>query len=217
MGQVWGLGKRRFGKDWGKRLWLFDKLVWTVMGYGVEIWGWREREEVEKMEERYLRWLLGVGFRTPWYMVREELQREKIRGRARRRAWGFEKRLKEGRGGVLARKCWEEMRVRRGEGKELSGWEKEREAYGEEKGVSMRTWEREGEEGIGGFGEIENKEREVQRRERWEKIEDSRYNKWYKGVKGGGVPGYLKKGWGESRWSRVARFRLGGEMRESNY
>jgi len=138
MGQVWGLGKRRFGKDWGKRLWLFDKLVWTVMGYGVEIWGWREREEVEKMEERYLRWLLGVGFRTPWYMVREELQREKIRGRAGRRAWGFEKRLKEGRGGVLARKCWEEMRVRRGEGKELSGWEKEREAYGEEKGVSMR-------------------------------------------------------------------------------
>lgn len=29
MGQVWGLGKRRFGKDWGRRLWLFDKLVWT--------------------------------------------------------------------------------------------------------------------------------------------------------------------------------------------
>ena len=25
MGQVWGIGKRRFGKDWGRRLWLFDK------------------------------------------------------------------------------------------------------------------------------------------------------------------------------------------------
>ncbi|XP_071577986.1 uncharacterized protein [Temnothorax nylanderi] len=44
MGKVWGIGKRRFGKDWGRRLWLFDKLVWTVMGYGVEIWGWEERE-----------------------------------------------------------------------------------------------------------------------------------------------------------------------------
>lgn len=37
MGQVWGLGKRRFGKDWGRRLWLFDKLMWTVLSYGMEI------------------------------------------------------------------------------------------------------------------------------------------------------------------------------------
>ena len=37
MGQVWGIGKRKFGKDWGKRVWLFDRLVWATMGYGVEI------------------------------------------------------------------------------------------------------------------------------------------------------------------------------------
>lgn len=37
MGQVWGIGKRRFGKDWGKRVWLFDRLVWTVMSYEVEV------------------------------------------------------------------------------------------------------------------------------------------------------------------------------------
>lgn len=24
--KVWELGKRRFGKDWAKRLWLFDRL-----------------------------------------------------------------------------------------------------------------------------------------------------------------------------------------------
>lgn len=39
MRQVWGIGKRRFRGDWGRRVWLFDRLVWTVMGYGVEIWG----------------------------------------------------------------------------------------------------------------------------------------------------------------------------------
>lgn len=33
--QVWGIGKRRFGGDWGKRIWLFDKLVWSVVSYGV--------------------------------------------------------------------------------------------------------------------------------------------------------------------------------------
>jgi len=54
MGQVWGIGKRRFGKDWKRRIWLFDKLVWTVMGYGVEIWEWEQSEGMEWLEERYL-------------------------------------------------------------------------------------------------------------------------------------------------------------------
>lgn len=44
MGQVWKIGKRRFKGDWGRRLWLFDRLVWTMMSYGVEVWGWEERE-----------------------------------------------------------------------------------------------------------------------------------------------------------------------------
>lgn len=37
---VWRIEKRRFGKDWRIRIWLFDRLVWTVMRCGVEIWGW---------------------------------------------------------------------------------------------------------------------------------------------------------------------------------
>lgn len=45
-------------------------------------------------------------------MVRKELQREKLRVRADKRTWGFKKRLEEGRGSSIARKCWEEMRER---------------------------------------------------------------------------------------------------------
>lgn len=37
MREVWGLGKRKFGKDWARRLWLFDRLVWSVVSYGAEI------------------------------------------------------------------------------------------------------------------------------------------------------------------------------------
>jgi len=44
MGQVWSIGKRKFGKDWSKRIWLFDKLVWSVINYGVEIWGWKKEK-----------------------------------------------------------------------------------------------------------------------------------------------------------------------------
>lgn len=39
-------------------------------------------------------------------------------------------------------------------------------------------------------------EKELQRRERWERINQSKYNRWYREVKGEGIPGYLKKGMG---------------------
>ena len=59
--------------------------------------------------------------------------------------------------------------------------------------------------------------RRLEEVERWERIRDSRYNRWYGMVKGVGVPGYMKRGWGESRWIRVATFRLGNEMRGGRY
>ena len=54
---------------------LFDALVQSVMMYVAEIWGWKKRERIEKMQERYLRWSLGVDFNTPGYAVMEETKR----------------------------------------------------------------------------------------------------------------------------------------------
>lgn len=56
------------------------------MGYGVEIWGWKKRDSIERLKEKYLRWLAGVDWSTPGYMVREELQKNKLRCRAGRKA-----------------------------------------------------------------------------------------------------------------------------------
>lgn len=42
--------------------------------------------------------ILGVDWRTPGYMIREETQRELLRGRAELRAWGFEDRLESRKG-----------------------------------------------------------------------------------------------------------------------
>jgi len=61
------------------------------------------------------------------------------------------------------------------------------------------------------------RERKLQEKERWEKIRESKFNKWYGKVKGKGVPEYLRKGWSEERWQRVARFRLGEDMRGGKY
>lgn len=53
-----------------------------VISYGVEIWGWKERSGIEKIQDRFLRWVLGVERMTAGYLVREELQRETLKGRA---------------------------------------------------------------------------------------------------------------------------------------
>lgn len=42
--------------------------------------------------------------------------------------------------------------------------------------------------------DMEETDRERQKRERWERIGKSKYNRWYKEVKGEGIPGYLRKG-----------------------
>lgn len=200
--QVWGIGKRRFGRDWERRLWLFDRLVWAVMGYGAEVWGWRERKEMKAVQERAIRWILGVEWRTPGYIVREEVGRGKLRIRAARRAWDFEEKLAKGKGSEIARKCLEEIRKREGRERELTGWEKEKK---ECRGPGGEVMEQR--EGItGGVERWVEREKEKDKEERWRRIGEARYNRWYKEIKGEGTAKYLRKGWGESRWQRVARY-----------
>lgn len=46
---------------------------------------------MEKLEERYLRWAMGLDSNIPGYMIREELQRGKLKGKVRRgvkEGWG---------------------------------------------------------------------------------------------------------------------------------
>lgn len=38
---------------------MFD-LIWTVLSYGVEIWEWKEREEVERVGEIF-KMVIGSG------------------------------------------------------------------------------------------------------------------------------------------------------------
>lgn len=45
---VWGIGGRKFRYDF-KRMWLFRRLMIGVLLYGVEVWGWKEKEELEKI------------------------------------------------------------------------------------------------------------------------------------------------------------------------
>lgn len=173
------------------------------MSYGVEIWGWEEREKMERMEERYLKWVLGVDRRTPGYLMKEELQRDKLRGRAGRRPWGYKRRFEEGRGSELARSCWREIKKRAKEEKGILEWEKGRKKFFENRGLSVKEMERR-RKGELEYKELENRDRRRQEEERGGRIKNSRFSRWYGRVKGKGIPAYLKK-----RWRRVG----GGEWR----
>lgn len=48
------------------------------------------------------------------------------------RAWRYEKKLEEGRGRELARRCWKEMKERSKGGKAGSEWKEERKKFYEE-------------------------------------------------------------------------------------
>ena len=78
--KVWGIGEKIFKDDFKRRMRLYDTLVASVLLYGVETWGWKEYEEIESLQERYIRWTLGLLDRcTPWYIVLKEVDREKMK------------------------------------------------------------------------------------------------------------------------------------------
>jgi hypothetical protein len=70
--------------EFGRRMMIFESMVESVLMYGAEIWGWKKQEEVERVQEKYLRWVLGVERETPEYIVREECKskRSKLRVKA---------------------------------------------------------------------------------------------------------------------------------------
>jgi len=112
-----------------------------------------------------------------------------LRERAGIRAWGFEKRLEREEGSRIARLCWKEIQSRALEGGGMSKWEKERADCYKRWKLEMKEIESKREKGKWGAQIIREEERELQRVERWEKIVRSRYNIWYKSIKGEGISG----------------------------
>ncbi|KYM96955.1 hypothetical protein ALC62_12371 [Cyphomyrmex costatus] len=187
-----------------------------VMAYGVEIWGWEEKEDLEKVMMDYVRWIFRLDFCTPRYVIMRELVMDKMRV-----GWGirmrrYKQRIKSGGIGDLVIKCWEEKRD--------NGWDdlygQERRSYfnrngwGIEARVVMDCSE--------GFeDELINRERGIQRQ--WEegKIRNARYNDRYKtwGIVSG-IPVYLKmenlKDWKKGDEVRALMKLRCGNLEEDN-
>jgi len=78
---------------------LFRFLVQSTMAYGVEIWGWEEKGNLEKIMLDYVRWLFRLDFCTPRYQITRELYMDKMRIGWGIRARRYESKVKGGRAG----------------------------------------------------------------------------------------------------------------------
>ncbi|KAL6416515.1 hypothetical protein ACFW04_013401 [Cataglyphis niger] len=66
------------GEDLGTGFWTGREKEEGMRNMIGKLEGYLEKKGLE-LNERYLRWVFGVEWETPGYMVREELQREKLR------------------------------------------------------------------------------------------------------------------------------------------
>jgi len=58
------------------------------MSYGVEIWGWKEREGMERLEERYLRWIFGLDRRNAGVFDKRRDTERKIERKGGKKSMG---------------------------------------------------------------------------------------------------------------------------------
>lgn len=63
LSRVWSLAERKFPDQFTIRKQMFHSLVEPIALYGCEVFGYRQYEEIERLQRKYLRWTLGL---TPW-------------------------------------------------------------------------------------------------------------------------------------------------------
>lgn len=155
---------------------LFKYLVRSIMGYGVEIWGWEEKEQLEKVMMDYVRWLFRLDFCTPRYLISRELRMDRLSLGWGIRAVRFEGKIRNSMKRGLLQRCWKE--------KELS---KEEDRYGRERRLYYNKLSWELEEIDIAWNNDENLEEKIIFREQERqrvlevmKVNEANYNKRYK-------------------------------------
>ena len=76
-----GLGERICRNDFSRRWILFKYLVQNVMAYEVEIWGWKEKEELEKVMIDYIRWMFSLDCTLRYLIMKKVLMDMEAQGR----------------------------------------------------------------------------------------------------------------------------------------
>jgi hypothetical protein len=105
VGCVWRIGGKKWGGDFKRRM-MIESMIESILLYGAEIWGWKEQEEVEKVQEKYLRGVLEVDREMPGNILREECKRNRLRVKAGKRAAQFKDKMDGRQECRMLMECW---------------------------------------------------------------------------------------------------------------
>lgn len=70
--QLWGIWKRSSMRGFQEKMRLYETLVYSIKSYGIESWGWKKSDDMERVLARYVKGLLGIDRNTPSYLWRME-------------------------------------------------------------------------------------------------------------------------------------------------
>ncbi|KAI4483424.1 hypothetical protein M0802_013408 [Mischocyttarus mexicanus] len=192
---------------------MFDSLVKGVMLYGAKLFGWAERAELESVQQKYIRWCLGLDYCTPGYIILEETKRDKIRIGAGQRALRFEEGVRKAKGRTLVKESLKEKE--KGIGRTRNG--KEKEDFFKRNGFSQRGIDHLRQQKADVNMLIKERNREIQGQIQNNKIREARYNPRFERLRTVARPEYLsKRGEGGSQ-KLIARARCGNIEENNKY
>ncbi|XP_073968124.1 uncharacterized protein [Bombus fervidus] len=102
---------------------MFGALVESVALFGAEVWGWNMEERLDRIQRRYVKWILGLDMTTPNYILIEECKLTEVKEKALRRATRYEGKAIESKK-ELVKEC---IKERERETEEMAKKEKEQE------------------------------------------------------------------------------------------
>ncbi|KOC58725.1 hypothetical protein WH47_05392 [Habropoda laboriosa] len=195
---------------------MFRSLVESVALFGEEIWCWYNDRRLEKIQRKYVKWLLGLEKSTPNYIINEEGKIKEMWLKALSRGMTYEERTRKSDKKLIV-DCLEAIDKEKRSGEE-SKWEKAKrqmlvgEGYNKE---YMKTRRGAREQSIAKEVAVKIEKREE--KERREKIKESRYNRYYEGIITEELPEYLKRKMKAKDRKMIARFRCGNICKDREH
>ncbi len=179
---VWGVGERKFAGEIGLRWKLYEVLVNSILMYGVELWGWKRWEGLETVRAKYTRWVLGMKWNTPKYIVMEETGEQKDCSVAMVRAYNYEDKQRQLREGRWVKECVKWKRSRQ-MGEQQTRWRKEKQGALRE--IGMTEMEIEIQEQLGHRVQEDLTRRIIDNDMQYRdlKISQSKFNPFYKDIR----------------------------------
>ncbi|XP_033299851.1 uncharacterized protein LOC117205499 [Bombus bifarius] len=215
MKKTWSVEKRIFKQDYKRRMKMFGALVESVALFGAEVWGWNMEEGLDKVQRRYVKWILGLDMTTPNYILIEECKLIEMKEKALKRAARYEEKALESKK-ELVKECIKEREREWENGQEGKRARKRKKGLGEMRkgGTLIETGE---EQERMTADQIIEERRKRETEERGKRIRESKYNIHYRNIAKEKLLKYLE---GRMKWKDrriLARFRCGNETKAREY